>query len=78
MSPEENKAIVRRWFAETDKGNDGIVEELCAPDYVDHNPPLPGMPEGSAGVRRPTSCCGRPSPTPSTRSWPRSPRGTRS
>jgi steroid delta-isomerase-like uncharacterized protein len=52
MSPEENKAIVRRWFAETDKGNHAIVDELCAPDYVDHSPPLPGMPEGSAGVRR--------------------------
>jgi steroid delta-isomerase-like uncharacterized protein len=52
MSPEENKAIVRRWFAETDRGNYAIVDELCAPDYVDHNPPLPGMPEGSVGVHR--------------------------
>jgi predicted ester cyclase len=52
MSPEENKAIVRRWFEETDKGNDGIVDELCAPDYVDHNPPLPGMGDGRAGVHR--------------------------
>jgi len=52
MSPEENKAIVRRWFAETDNGNLAIVEELCAPDYVDHNPPLPGMPAGNQGVRQ--------------------------
>ena len=52
MSLEENKAIVRRWFAETDKGNDAVVEELCAPDYVDHNPPVPGVPAGNAGVRR--------------------------
>ena len=52
MSPEENKAIVRRWFEETDKGNDAIVDELCAPDYVDHGPPLPGMPAGRAGVHR--------------------------
>jgi steroid delta-isomerase-like uncharacterized protein len=52
MSPEENKALVRRWFAETDRGNLGIVEELCAPDYVDHNPPLPGMPAGNQGVRQ--------------------------
>jgi steroid delta-isomerase-like uncharacterized protein len=52
MSAEENKAIVRRWFAETDRGNLAIVEELCAPDYVDHSPPLPGMPPGNAGVRR--------------------------
>jgi steroid delta-isomerase-like uncharacterized protein len=52
MSTEENKAIVRRWFAETDKGNVAIVDELCHPDYIDHSPPLPGMPRGNAGVRR--------------------------
>ena len=52
MSPEENKAVVRRWFAETDKGNDAVVDELCAPDYVDHSPPVPGVPAGSAGVHR--------------------------
>jgi predicted ester cyclase len=52
MSTEENKALVRRWFAETDRGNDGIVAELCAPGYVDHSPPLPGMGSGSAAVRQ--------------------------
>ena len=52
MSLEENKAIVRRWFAETDRGNTAIVDELCAPDYIDHNPPLPDMPAGRAGVHR--------------------------
>src|SRR5688572_19774982 len=51
MSLEENKALVRRWFEETDKGNLGIIDELCAATYIDHNPPLPGMPHGSAGVR---------------------------
>lgn len=51
MSPDENKAIVRRWFAETDQGNLDIIDELCDPDYLDHAPPLPGMPAGSAGVR---------------------------
>jgi steroid delta-isomerase-like uncharacterized protein len=51
MSLDENKAIVRRWFEETDKGNLAIIEELCAPDYIDHAPPLPDMPHGSPGVR---------------------------
>jgi len=51
-STEENKALVRRWFAEADKGNLAIIDELCAPDYIDHNPPLPNMPEGSDGVRQ--------------------------
>jgi predicted ester cyclase len=50
MSTEENKALVRRWFAETDQGNDRIVDELCAADYVDHSPPLPDMGSGSAAV----------------------------
>ena len=58
MSTEENKALVRRWFAETDKGNDAIVDELCAPDYVDHSPPLPGMGSGSAAVRRANAALG--------------------
>jgi predicted ester cyclase len=52
MSTEDNKALVRRWFAETDRGNDGIIDELCAPDYVDHSPPLPGMGSGSAAVEQ--------------------------
>ena len=52
MSTEANKALVRRWFEETDKGNLAIIDELCAPDYLDHSPPLPGMGEGSEGVRR--------------------------
>ena len=51
-STDANKALVRRWFAETDKGNDAVVDELCAPDYVDHSPPLPGMPTGSVGVHQ--------------------------
>src|SRR5687767_5184454 len=52
MLTEENKALVRRWFEETDQGNDAIVDELCVLNYVDHSPPLPGMPEGSEGVRQ--------------------------
>ena len=51
-APEENKALVRRWFAETDRGNLAIVDELCASDYVDHNPPLPGMASGNEGIRQ--------------------------
>jgi predicted ester cyclase len=52
MSIEENKALVRRWFAETDRGNTGIVDELCTPDYIDHSPPLPDMGSGSAAVQQ--------------------------
>jgi steroid delta-isomerase-like uncharacterized protein len=49
---EENKALVRRWFAEVDKGNEQIVDELIAVDYIDHNPPLPDMAPGREGVKQ--------------------------
>jgi hypothetical protein len=35
-----------------EQGYLAIIDELCAPDYVDHNPPLPGMGEGSDAIRR--------------------------
>jgi predicted ester cyclase len=55
---EANKALVRRWFAETDRGNGAIIDELCAPGYVDHSPPLPGMGHGSEAVRRANAALG--------------------
>jgi steroid delta-isomerase-like uncharacterized protein len=51
MSVEENKAVVRRWFQEIDKGDLDIIDEMLHADYVDHNPPLPGLPSGREGVR---------------------------
>ena len=38
-SAEENKTLVRRFYEEIDKGNIGILDELVAEDYMDHNPP---------------------------------------
>ena len=38
-SIDENKALVRRFYEEIDKGNMGILDELVAEDYIDHNPP---------------------------------------
>ena len=52
MRAEENKALVRRWFAELDQRNFAIIDELLPVDYVDHNPPLPDMPSGREGVRQ--------------------------
>ena len=50
MSAEENKALVRRWFAEIDRGNLAVIGEILAEDYVDHNPPIPDLPPGREGV----------------------------
>ena len=40
MTPtDQNKALVRRFYEEIDKGNLAILDELVAEDYLDHNPP---------------------------------------
>jgi steroid delta-isomerase-like uncharacterized protein len=42
MSAEENRAVVRHYFAGAYAG-DAIVDELLAPDYVLHIPPQPDV-----------------------------------
>ena len=37
MSLEKNKAIVRSYFEAVDKRNLAVLDELIAPDYVDHD-----------------------------------------
>ena len=37
MGAAENKALIRRFYEEIDKGNLAILDELVAEDYVDHN-----------------------------------------
>ncbi len=48
MSTEENKAKARRIFEEAfNRGNLAVVDELCAPNYVFHDPTGPvNGPEG--------------------------------
>jgi predicted ester cyclase len=53
MEPEENKALVRRFYAEIDAGNIDAMDELVAENYIDHNPaPFPGLPAGREGLKR--------------------------
>jgi steroid delta-isomerase-like uncharacterized protein len=49
MSTEENKALARRFADDIiNRGNvDDMVDEVYAPDYVDHDP---AMPEGVRGI----------------------------
>jgi predicted SnoaL-like aldol condensation-catalyzing enzyme len=52
-SPTENKAVIRRFFAEIDAGNLASLDELVDEDYIDHHPPaFPGLPPGRAGLKR--------------------------
>jgi ketosteroid isomerase-like protein len=38
-SLDQNKALVRRFYEEIDKGNVAVLDELMAEDYIDHDPP---------------------------------------
>jgi steroid delta-isomerase-like uncharacterized protein len=52
MAPEQNKALVCRWFREMDAGNLDALDTLVSDAYLDHNPPLPDLPPGREGVRQ--------------------------
>ncbi|MFE9933087.1 ester cyclase [Streptomyces sp. NPDC005533] len=53
MSSEENKRLVRRFYAEIDKGNVEAMDELVAEDYRDHSPPpFPGLGSGREGLKQ--------------------------
>ena len=53
MTSEDNKALVRRFYEEIDKGNIEVLDELVAEDYIDHNPPpFPGLAKGREGLKQ--------------------------
>lgn len=53
MNPEENKALVRRFYEEIDQGNLAAMDELVAEDYVNHHPPpFPGLATGLEGLKQ--------------------------
>lgn len=53
MSTESNKALVRRFYEEIDKGNIDAMDELVAESYIDHNPPpFPRLAPGREGLKQ--------------------------
>ena len=53
MTVEENKALIRRFYAEIDAGNLDTMDELVAEGYLDHNPPpFPGLAAGREGLKQ--------------------------
>jgi predicted ester cyclase len=53
MTTEENKALIRRFYEEIDKGNLDAMDEFVAEDYRDHNPPpFPGLSPGREGLKQ--------------------------
>jgi predicted ester cyclase len=51
MSTEDNKALFRRWCEAISQNRLDRVEEIIAPDEVDHALP-PGVPAGLEGVKQ--------------------------
>jgi steroid delta-isomerase-like uncharacterized protein len=50
---EENKALIRRFYAEIDRGNVDAMDELVAEDYINHDPPpFPGLAPGREGLKQ--------------------------
>ena len=52
MSTDENKAIVRRFYEEIDKGNLAAMDELVAEDYLNHAPPPFPVGPGREGLKQ--------------------------
>jgi steroid delta-isomerase-like uncharacterized protein len=52
MNTEGNKSILRRYFEEAwNKGRLEMLEEIVAPNYVNHDPAVPGLPPGPEGLK---------------------------
>ncbi len=55
MSTEQNKALVRRLEEVFNRGNISLVDELFAPDFVEHEELPPGIPPGREAVKQLTT-----------------------
>jgi hypothetical protein len=77
MSAEKNKALVRRFLEAHTKGDLDAMEEMLAPNFVDHNllPPANGLAAKATCGHTPSIMLPTPTPAMSSRSsWPK---GTR-
>src|SRR5207302_3071814 len=53
VGEEENKALIRRFYEEIDKGNIDAMDELVAEDYENHDPPpFPNLESGLGGLKQ--------------------------
>jgi hypothetical protein len=51
MSAQENKAIFIRFIEELERGNVGIIDKVCSPDFRFYSPNSPNFPRGLEGAR---------------------------
>ncbi len=52
MSVDQNKALSRRIPVEVfEQGRVAVVDEICAPGFIEHGTPPPGIPAGREGIK---------------------------
>jgi steroid delta-isomerase-like uncharacterized protein len=52
-STTRNKQLVKAFIEELfTKGDLDAVDRYLAPNFVNHNPPFPGLPDGAEGIRQ--------------------------
>jgi steroid delta-isomerase-like uncharacterized protein len=51
MPAEESKAIMRRFWDVWEQGNVDLLDELLAPEYINHTLAAPDLPPGPEGVK---------------------------
>jgi predicted ester cyclase len=55
MSPDENKALVRRYIEAIDSNHSSdwsIIDDFLSEDFVAHNPPVPGVSLDREGMKQ--------------------------
>ena len=53
MSAEENKTILRRFVEEVwNQRKFEVLDEICAPNLVLHDPTMPGLSQGPEGIKQ--------------------------
>ena len=51
MSAQESKITMRRYLDVYEQGNIDLLDELLAPDYINHTPATPELPIGPEGAK---------------------------
>jgi ketosteroid isomerase-like protein len=49
---EGNETIVRRFVDAFNSRDLAVLDELVAEDYINHDPPFPGLPAGREGLKQ--------------------------
>lgn len=51
MSIEQNKELCRRLYAAVSSGDFSAIDQLVAPNFIEHEEVAPGMPAGREGMK---------------------------